>query len=185
MRLPLVFLVVFCLYVGKCSSIIPLPTHSPSKGNTYPQTNQIETSNYNMFQILILASGFFSLLCLSPLQLCIHVKYVTFDTNLCTRRKVTAVTLPDCFWSYSSLIMLGLLFCECADYPLIIFIISINSIYRSLVNLTLKFSKITSQTIFSILSIYIYSIAFTPATCILSLMVFQMWCHSLTKNIPL
>ena len=113
------------------------------------------------------------------------MKYVTFDTNLCTRRKVTTVTLPDCFWSYSSLIMLGLLFCECADYPLIMFIISVNSIYGSLVNLTLKFSKITSQTIFSILSIYIYSIAFTPATCILPLMVFQIWCHSLTKNVPL
>ena len=138
-----------------------------------------------MFQILILASGFFSLLCLSLLRLCNHMKYVTFDTNLCTRRKVTTVTLPDCFWSYSSLIMLGLLFCECADYPLIMFIISINSSCGSVVNLILRFGKILSQTIFSILSIYIYSIAFTPATCILSLMIFQIWCHSLTKNVPL
>ena len=182
MRLSLVFLVVFCLYVGKCSSIIPVPTPSPTfynscKGNIYPQTNQIETTNYNMFQILILASGYFGLLCLSLLQLCNHVKYVTFDTNLCTRRKVTTVTLSDCFWSYSSLIMLGLLLCECADYPLIMIIISINSIYGSLVNLILKFSKITSRTLFSILSIYIYSKAFTPATYILSLMVFQMWCY--------
>ena len=190
MRLSLVFLVVFCLYVGKCSSIISVPTPSPTfynsyKGNIFPQTNQIETTNYNMFQILILASGFFGLLCLSLLQLCNHVKYVTFDTNLCTRRKVTTVTLPDCFWSYSSLIMLGLLLCECADYPLIMIIISINSIYGSLVNLILNFSKITSRTLFSILSIYIYPIAFTPATYILSLMVFQTWCHSVTKNVPL
>ena len=36
-----------------------------------------------------------------------------------------------------------------------------------------------------ILSIYIYSISVTPATCILSLVVFQIWCHSLTKNVPL
>ena len=115
MRLSLVFLFVFCLYAGKCSSIIPAPTPSPpfnnshNKGKTYPQRNLIETNYYNTFQVLIVASGFFSLLCLSLLQLCNHVKYVTFDTNLCTRRKVTTVTLPDCCWSYSSLIILGLL----------------------------------------------------------------------------
>ena len=191
MRFSLVFLVVFCLYVGKCSSIIPAPTPSPpfnnfyNKGNTCPKKTQVEINNYNIFQIYILASGFSSLLWLSLLQLCNHVKYVTFNTNLCTRRKVTTAKLPDCFWSVLSFIMLGLLFCEYPDYPLLIFIISINPSYGSIVNLTLKFSKIVSQTIFSILSIYIHSIAPVPATCILCLMAFQIWCHSLKQNVPL
>ena len=35
------------------------------------------------------------------------------------------------------------------------------------------------------ISIYIYSLALSPATCILALRVFQIWCHSLTKNVPL
>ena len=117
--------------------------------------------------------------------LCNHVTYVTFDTNLCTRRKATTSKLSNCLWSFYSLIMLGLLFCECPDFPLIMFIISINSSCGSLVNLALRFSKIMSRTIFSILCIYIYSIALTPVTCIISLMVFQIWCHSLTKNVPL
>ena len=112
------------------------------------------------------------------------MKYVTFDTNLCTRLKVTTAKLPDCFWSFWSLTMLGLLFCECPDFPLVMFIISINSSCGSVVNLTLRFGKIVSRTIFCILSIYIYSISLTPATCILSLVVFQIWCHSLTKNVP-
>ena len=30
-----------------------------------------------------------------------------------------------------------------------------------------------------------YSIALTPATCFLSNIVFQIWCHALTKNVPL
>ena len=137
------------------------------------------------FQIFILASGFSSLLWMSLLQLCKYLKYVTFNTNLCTRRKETTAELPDCFPSYLSLIMLGLLLCECPDYTLLIFITSINSSYGSIVNLTLKFSKIVSRTIFSILSIYIYSIAYTPATFILCLMVFQIWCHSLKRNISL
>ena len=183
---------IMCIYVGKCySSFTPTPTPFPPLNNIYNKVNifhqmkQNETINYNIFQLLFLASVFVSLLWLSLLHLCNHVKYVTFDINLCTRRKVTTAKLPDCFWSCSSLIILGLLFCECPDFPLIMFIISINSICGSVVNLTLRFGKIISRTIFSILSIYIYSIALTPATCILSLMVFQIWCHSLTKNVPL
>ena len=81
--------------------------------------------------------------------------------------------------------MLGLLFCECPDYPLLMFIISINQSYRSVVDSILKFRKIVSHSIFSIISIYICSIALPPATCILALMVCQIWCHSLTKNVPL
>ena len=76
--------------------------------------------------------------------------------------------------------MLVLLFCECPDYPLLMFI---NPSYGSVANLKLSFSKIVSRTIFSILSIYIYSTALTPATCILYVMAFQIWCHSL-KNVP-
>ena len=84
--------VVFCLYVDKCSSIIPVPTPSPpfnSFYNTYPKKTQVDINNYNIFQIYILVSGFSSLLLLSLLQLCNHVKYVTFNTNLCNNCKIT------------------------------------------------------------------------------------------------
>ena len=57
--------------------------------------------------MFIFALGFFSLLWLSLLQLCIHVNFVAFNTNLCTQRKVATSKLPDCFWSYLSLTMLG------------------------------------------------------------------------------
>ena len=55
--------------------------------------------------------------------------------------------------------------------------------YGNVVNL--KFSKTVSRVILSIISICIYSITLTPVTCILSLMVFRIWCHSLNKNVPL
>ena len=81
--------------------------------------------------------------------------------------------------------MLGLLLSECPDFSLLIFIISLsNTNYGSVVNLMLKFSKIVPRFIFSIISIYICSIALTPVTCIISLMVFQISCHSLRKNVP-
>ena len=126
-----------------------------NKVNILHEKKQIQTNNYNIYQLLFLASVFVSLLWLSLLDLCNHVKYVTFDTNLCTRLKVTTAKLPDRFWSFWSLAMFGLLFCECLEFPLVMFIISINSS--------------------CILSIYIYSISLTPATCILSLVVFQIW----------
>ena len=153
------------IYICKCSSIFT-PTPTPSHPlndfyNNFHKQNQIEINNYNIFQLFLLASVFFTLLWLFLLYLCNHVKYVMFGTNLCTRRKATASKLPDCLWSSYLLIMLGLLFCECPDFPLIMFIISINSSCGSLVNLTLRFSKIMSRTIFSILCIYIYSIALT------------------------
>ena len=133
------FMRVLCLYVCKCSGIFtPTPPPPPpplnnfyNKGNIHHKKPQIETTNYNIFQILVFVSAFFSLLTMSLLQLCNQVKYVTFNTNLCTHRKVTTTKLPNCFWSYSSLIMLGLLFCECPDYPLLIFIISINPSYAT------------------------------------------------------
>ena len=187
MRFSLVFSVVLCSYVGKYI-VTPIPTPSPPTKKMYTnfhKQHQFEIINYNIFKLFFLASVCFSLLWLSLLHLCNHVKYVTFDTNLCTRRKATTVKLPDCSWSPLLLIMLGLLFCECPDFSLIMLIISINSICGSVVNLILRFSKIMSRTIFNILCIYIYSIALTPATCILSLMVFQVWCHLLTKNVPL
>ena len=155
--LSFLFLVVLCLYVCKSSSIF---THtappSPPLNNIYNTVNifhqkkQLETNNYNISQGIFFALVCFSMLLLSLLHLCNHVKYITFDTNLCTRRKVTTAKLPDCFWSFLSLIMLGLPFCECPDFPLIMFIILINSSCGSVVNLILRFGKILSRTIFSI-----------------------------------
>ena len=192
MRFSLIFLVCLFLYLGKCS-IFVTPTPTPSlptlklfynKGICCPNNHQIETKDGNTFQIVILTSGIVSLLWMSLLQLGNHVKYISFNTNLSTRTK-TIEKSPDCFWSYLSLIILGLFLCECPDFSLLVFIISLLNIsYSSVVNLTLKFSKIVSRVIFSITSIYIYSIALTPVTCIISLVVFQIWCHSLRKKVP-
>ena len=158
MRFSLIFLVCLFLYLGKCS-IFVTPTPTPSlptvklfynKGICYPNNHQIETKDGNTFQIVILTSGIVSLLWLSLLQLGNHVKYISFNTNLSTCTK-TIEKSPDCFWSYLSLIILGLLLCECPDFSLLVFIISLLNInYSSVVNLTLKFSKIVSRVIFSI-----------------------------------
>ena len=74
-----------------------------NKGSFYSKNYQIDTNDGNVFHIFIFASGILSLLWLSLLQLCDHVKYISFNTNLNTRRKERILKSPDCFWSYLSL----------------------------------------------------------------------------------
>ena len=145
--------------------------------------HKIEVNCYNILQIIILSFGSVILLCISFLHLCNHVSYVTFNTNLstCSKRK-TIFKSSQCFWTYLSLVILGLHDVESLNDLLLLLIICTNPDYGSVFDLTLKFSKIVSWTIFTTLSIYIFSIAITPTTCILCLMVFQIWCHSCTKN---
>ena len=124
LRFSLVFSVCLFLYVGKCTIFVtPSPTPSlhplkivANKGIICSTNYHSDTKDGHIFQIFIFASGILSLLWLALLQLCNHVTYISFNTNLSTRRKEIIVKSPDCFWSYLSLNMLGLLLCECPDY---------------------------------------------------------------------
>ena len=84
----------------------------------------------------------------------------------------------------SSLIMLGLLLSECGFDQFLMFIISSTPNVGCIFDLALKFNKHKSRAIFGILFIYILSIAVTPTSCILCLIVFQIWCHWCTKHVP-
>ena len=191
MRFSLLFLVCFFVYVAKCSgnfNFAPTPSlplnNFYSKENIYPIKHQIEISKDNILQVFILAFGFFSLTCLSYLQLCNHVRYVTFNTNLSTCKGKTAKS-PVCFWSYLYFLMLGLLFCECPEYLFLMFIVPANPNYGSVINLTLNFIKIVSQTIFSILSIYIFSIALWLPTILIYWQMIFIWILDLAFKITL
>ena len=54
----------------------------------------------------------------------------------------------------------------------------------NIIELSLKFSKIISRVISVTLPLYIFYISITPATCILCLIIFQIWCHSYIKHVP-
>ena len=64
------------------------------------------------------------------------------------------------------------------------FIICINPNFGNSIDLSLKHSKIISRVISGTLPLYIFCISVTPATCILCLMMFQIWCHSYVKHVP-
>ena len=114
MRVTFVFLFCILLYVAKCfSTFNTSPTPFPSfnnvysEENRYPKKHQIEINIHNILQIFTLAFGSFISLWLSLLQLCNHVRYVSFDTNLSTCGKGKAAKSPACFWTFLYLIILG------------------------------------------------------------------------------
>ena len=80
--------------------------------------------------------------------------------------------------------MLSLLLCKCHLDLHLLFIIHESPNYVSAVDSTFKFSKLLSLTIFFTSSLYIFSIAFTQNACFLCLLIFQIFCHSFTKNVP-
>ena len=139
---------------------------------------------YNILHTFIFAVQLFVLIRLSYLHLCNHVRYVTFNTNLNLHRKnKTRKSLLN-IWTFLSLVMLGLLLAECERDQILLFIIYINPNFGIAIDLVLKFYKTISWVISGTMTIYIFSIAVTPTACILCLTVMQIWCHSLTRNVP-
>ena len=80
-------------------------------------------------------------------------------------------------------LVLGLRLSEC-EKEMLLFIINANTEFRNVFVFLLKFRKIISRTIFGTLSIYIFAITVTPATCTLCLIVFQIWCFLCIKHVP-
>ena len=137
-------------------------------------------------RIIVVGFGLFTLLRLSLLYICTRVIYVTFDTdlNLFNKKKSCLVSIR-CISTYLSLVVLGMfILSECAVEQIILFIIRINPNIGNVVELSLKFSKIISRAISCGLPLYTCFISVTPATCILCLMMFQVWCHSYVKRVP-
>ena len=91
--------------------------------------------------------------------------------------------MPSHFVSkFLSFLMLALLF-ELEVDQILLFITLANLNFGRF-DLPLKFCKIAARSIFTVLTIYIFSIAVTTPSCILSLVVFQIWTSSFSKNEP-
>ena len=180
----LLLIFIFNVVLPTLSSIpspTPSPTPSPYFSNSVnyyfiSEKVQIEINFYNIPHILILSLVSIIMFSLSYLQLCNHVRYGTFNTNLsiCSMKKIIFI-LPQYTWMCLSLIMLGLLLNGCEEYQILLFTFNHSPYVGSLVELVLNSSKLLSWTISGILSIYTFSIAITPVAHILCLMIFQTW----------
>ena len=135
--------------------------------------------------MLLLGVGLSILLGLLCLNLCYRVRYVTFNTrlNLLSKKK----PIPELYesgLSYFSVIMFGLFLSECEKEQILLIIIVANINFGWVAYFVLKLRKIISGAFFIILSICLFSIAVTPATSILCILVFEIGCLLFTKHIP-
>ena len=162
-----------------------IPSGSPTR---YPKPNNLTViiNCYDALRLLILSFGvsfvlWHCLLCLSTLT-----SFVMFNTDLSlySKRKKLEIS-TQCIIMYLSIIILGLLLCECETNHILILILRLYPNFADdLLDLLLKQNKGISRVTSAALSLCIFSMSVTPATCILCLLVFQIWCYSYTKHLP-
>ena len=157
----------------------------PKEANHNLVKRKIGINCFIIVQMLFLGVGLVTLLGLLYLSLCGSVRYVAFNTSLNLLSKNIKKSLPrQSGLTYFSFIMLALFLSECEVEQIILIIISENLNFRWVAYFVLKFSKIISLAIFVLLSICLFSIAVTPASYTLCIVIFQIGCISFTKCIP-
>ena len=150
------------------------------------QNYDIKIDSWVMFQIIFFGSGVITILSLIFSHICNDVRYVTFDTNLnISCKRILSFSSSQLKRSFLSIFLLGLLLIEYSEnlLPVLISIYPIPK-YGSIVVLSIKTRKLLPRMIFSVLCTSMFYMAISPATCMLCLMVFQIWCHLYTKNEP-
>ena len=150
------------------------------EANLNPKKCKIELNSSNIFQMFLSRIGLFTQLGLLYLNLCNRVRYVAFN-NYWVKKPI-----PESYQSvlsYSSVIMLGLFLSECKKEQIQLNIMFANLNFACVAYFVLKCRNIIGGAIYILLFVCIFSIAVTPATSILCILVFQIGCLLFTKNI--
>ena len=177
------------VYIFNVCSVHPSPSPAPRRSLVtrsdvhFNITNYKVELNYSIFsQICVFCFAIITMLWLMFLYICNNVRYVCFTTNLnLLTKKLTHIPL-NVFPIFLSFFVLELLL-EPEENQVVHLFIYLNPNFGSLIDLLFKFSKIASSSIFTIVCLYIISLAITPVGFILSLVVFQIWTFSLSRNL--
>ena len=189
--------VIFLLLKYVCSKP-PLPSPTPfhlANPNVSHRNHFYFDGNHHSFKnikveiadnailIVILSLNLVTVLWQFWLYNCNQVTYVHFASNLNLFKKKSYITKsPQCCW-HVTLTMVGLLLSDCKKGEIVL-LISMNVNFGNVLDLTLKFKKTICRILFVISSIVMFSIAVTPAACILCLLVLQIMFHSCAENMP-
>ena len=153
------------------------------------QQNDISKRNFSLTvqdipKILILLLGLILITSLLYLQLCIHVRYVTFNTNLnlCIKQHKYELASPQSIMVCVSLILCGLCLTEVPDFFPFLWLTCPD--YGQLVHLSLKLHKILSRILFFTSSLCMFYLATSPTGNILCIVILQITCYSFKRNIP-
>ena len=133
--------------------------------------------------MILFGLGLVSLFWLILLHSCSQVKYITFNTNLNLFKKKSNFIFPK-IWMYLLLIMLWLFLSEYTEDFLIQFFLHYCPNFAFLTNFNPYVYKRIARGCFHTSCVFILSGAISPTTHILSIFVFQIWCHVYCSNVP-
>ena len=175
------FIYFFCV---NYSYTISYPSN-PREQN--PSQNNITSKYYgfkcsNLLQIFVYGLCLVTSLWFMFLNLCNHVTYVRFDTDLTMVKRKGGNALL-CHNLYLSLFLTGLLVSEC-PYDFSIQFILYGCPKFSLSTKGLNNCKFLARSFFHILCMIIFIEAISPVGFILCIFVLQVWYHVLTKRVP-
>ena len=137
-------------------------------------------------EVLVIALGAVYLSWFLLLHLCTIASYVPYDINLSMgfRRNSYCNLHEQSMFLVVSYFLLELLLYENPENLFIHHYTEILQILRTLLDVVFKFYKILSKYCFHFLIILIFSESVSPASFFLCILVFQIWCHTCTKNVP-
>ena len=175
-------LILFLFFIFSCM-FSPSPTPYPHSQNLSEFNIKCEKIGLNWIylpQIILFGSGLVFLFWFILLHLCNHVNFVTFNTNLSVFRKKDPTLNPIPILWLVLVIVLGLFLSEYPDFFSTQFLLNFHPIFPFLTNVHPNVSKSLARGCFHISCMLIFTFSISPATLILSVFVFQMWCHAPT-----
>ena len=164
----------------------PSPTPLPHKQNLIECNIKCEKIGLNwihMPQLILFGSGLVFLLWFILLYLCYEVNFVTFDTNLNLLKKHRNITFPNLSF-YLLVGLQGLLLSEYPESFSIQFLLHFCPNFPFLTNKHPNFPKSLARGCFHTSCVLIFNNSISTATFILSICVFQIWCHALSRKVP-
>ena len=164
----------------------PSPPPFPHKQNLCEWTLKCEKILLHLFdipRIILFGSGLVFLFWFILLYLCNQVNFVTYNTNLSLFKKNLNPTFPK-LWLYLLIGLQGLLLSEYSENFCMHFLLYFCPNIAFVTDIHPKVSKLLGRGCFHICCLLIFTDSISPATHILSILVFQIWYHALSRNVP-
>ena len=162
---------------------IPLPHRQSLSKLKDSKFENIDLNWIDLPKMVLFGSGLVSLFWFSLLYSCNQVKYIAFNTNLTLFKKNSYIKSPK-LWSYLSIVLLWMLFIEYPEDLSILYFLHYFPSLAFLLKLHPNIYKRLARSCFHTICVFIFIEAVSPATLILSIFVFQIWCHELSSNVP-
>ena len=179
----LLFFTLYFLSDYCCTpSHIPFP-HRQNLSKPDRKCEKIELNLINIPQLILFSVGLVSLLWLLLLHSCNQVEYITFNTNLNLFKKKSNFIIFR-IWMYFLLMLLWLLLIEYPKDFSIQFFLHYCPNLAFLTKLDRYVYKRLARSFFHISCVLILTDAISPITLLLSIFVFQIWCHAQCSNVP-